>query len=137
MAAMAALVDRLRRMTAVDLGDTTWHYAVLAEYIERYPVADADGNEPNESDWAASYDMHAAAADVWLERAALASQDFDFAADGGNYSRSQVYQQYMKNAGFHASRRNIDTIETKPWPTPRLSFRDSWQGNQPEPEVWP
>lgn len=134
MAATAAMVDRLRRMANIDLLDTVYDSTALAEYIERYPLLDSDGNEPDDDDWTATYDLHGAAADLWTERAATVAQDFDFAADGGNYSRSQVHAQYMKQAAYHNSRRAIDTIAATPWPKPRRDVLDAWQGNQPEPE---
>lgn len=147
MAATAAMVDRLRRMTNIDLLDSVYDDTALAEYIERYPVLDERGEKPYtwntattpptqtaNTAWIATYDLHAAAAEIWQERASTVAQDFDFSADGGNYSRSQVYQQYMKNAAYHDSRRAIDTIAAAPWPHPRRGLLDVWQGNQPEPE---
>jgi hypothetical protein len=147
MAATAAMVERLRRMTNTSVDDVTWHYDVLAEYIERHPVLDERGEEPHtwntattpptqtaNTAWLGAYDLHAAASDVWAEKAAIVAQDFTFIADGGVYTRSQVYQQYMKMAAFHAARRAISTIESTPWPPPRLSLVSTWQGNLPEPE---
>ena len=39
-----------------------------------------------------TYDVHAAAADVWLQRMSHFSQWYDFTADGQNLSRSQAWE---------------------------------------------
>lgn len=135
MAATAALVARLRRMTNIKPIDTVWTEAVLAEYIERYPLLDADGNAPDDSDWVASYDLHAAASDVWSERASCLADDYDFSAYDASFSQSQKYAHYLKQAAWHASRRAVGTITAQPEPPTRRGLHDLWMGNQPEIEV--
>lgn len=94
----------------------TYTDAVLTDYIKSYPLADSDGNLPGDSDWQATYDLAAAAADVWEEKAAKIAQDFDFSADGASYSRSQVYENYMKNASHYRARRKPRSIRVRSWP---------------------
>ena len=43
-------------------------------------------------------DMHAAAYDVWNYKAAAAAALFDWAADGGDYKQSVLYDRYKANA---------------------------------------
>ena len=43
-------------------------------------------------------DLYAAAAEIWDEKAAAVAPNFDFSADGGNFSRSQMYAQYTETA---------------------------------------
>lgn len=78
MAATAAMRTQLRRMTQEP---TTRHYsdADLDTIIEQYPLHDLDGNSPwtedtdgatiVNPDWTATYDLHAAAAEIWLQKA--------------------------------------------------------------------
>jgi hypothetical protein len=100
----------------------------LAEAINRYPVEDARGEGPwieseddpgtleQNPDWTATYDLNAAAADIFAELAAAVVSDFDFSADGGSYSRSQKYQQLMQQSRHYRSRRNPRTITLRPEP---------------------
>lgn len=60
---------------------TTRHYSDddLDTIIEQYPLHDLDGNSPwtedtdgtltVNTDWTATYDLHAAAAEIWLKKA--------------------------------------------------------------------
>ena len=43
-------------------------------------------------------DIHAAAYDVWMWKAAAVSSLFDWSADGGDYKQSVLYDRYMANA---------------------------------------
>lgn len=43
-------------------------------------------------------DLHAAAYDVWMWKAAAAAALFDWSADGGDYKQSVLYDRYKANA---------------------------------------
>lgn len=132
MAATAAQIARVRRMTAVSddsgPGTTTYTDDDIRAFIEAHPLEDARGEGPwvesattpgtleVNPDWTPTYDLNAAAADVWEEKAAVLAQDFDFQADGGNYSRSQAYEQAMKQARHFRSRRSFNTVTMRPEP---------------------
>lgn len=141
MTATAAQIAQVRRMTA-EMDSATYDDSMIAGYIEAYPHIDEQGEEPftlssdtppvheDNLDWMPTYDLHAAAADIWEEKAATAAAQYDFSADGGNYSRSNQYEQYMKQARFHRSRRMPSTARLQKWPKevePSL-----WIGNLPE-----
>ena len=66
--------------------------------------------------WIATYDLNAAAADVWDEKAGTLAANFDFSADGSNFSRSQAYEQALKQAGRYRARRSKTTITMRPDP---------------------
>ena len=132
MAASATDKARVRRM--VNEPDTsTYADADIAAAIERYPVVDARGEDPwmestttpgtltANPDWTATYDLNAAAADLWAEKAAVLAQDFDFEADGGRYTRSQAYGQAMQMSRHFSARRNPRTMTLRPEPAPRTS----------------
>ena len=142
--ATAAQIAELRRMCA-EPTTTTYSDVALAAYIERYPLTDARGQEPytwdvstmppsqldNEA-WVPTYDLHAAAADVWNEKAAALAHLYDFSADGGSYSRSQGVAQAQAQARYHLARRNLNTI--------RLTMADgptaaNFVINWPEPQT--
>lgn len=121
MAATDLQVAQVRRMVAEPTEDT-YSDEVIATYIEKYPHIDEQGEYPytlssdlppeqeaNDS-WIPTYDLHAAAADIWEEKAAVPAQDFDFSEDSvGSYKRSQVYEQYMKQCRYHRARRMPST----------------------------
>ncbi len=105
----------------------------IRDLIEENPLIDDRGEEPffwdtstqpptkdTNEDWIVTYDLNAAAAEVWAEKASVLSQDFDFKADGADYSRSQAYEQAMKQARYYRSRRSPKTITQEPWPNSGL-----------------
>ena len=106
-----AETGRLRRMVAEPNSDNGYTDAVLSETVSRYPVADAAGETPTVADgsvnsvWAPSYDLNAAAAEIWQEKAASLAAAFDFSADGASYQRSQAVTQAQQMASFYRSRR--------------------------------
>ena len=104
MAATADQVSRLRRMCA-EPDITTYMDSDLAAVIQSHPLIDSEGRDPTHSEWVATYDMHAAAAEVWQEKAAAVAAAFDFSADGGDYKRSQMHQSALTQARFHNARR--------------------------------
>ena len=81
MTATAAQVTLMRRMIA-EPTVTTYSDSDIRGYIERYPLMDGLGNVPYvesettpgtleiNADWIATYDLNAAAADIWAEKAA-------------------------------------------------------------------
>lgn len=143
MAATAGQVARLRRMVN-EPDDTTYDDDAITEYIEAYPLIDERGEQPytwdtstdpptedENEDWIPTYDLNAAAADVWEEKAAVPAADYDFSADGGRYSRSQVYEQAMKQARYYRARRSGRTMTLRPEPS---QVEDVvWIGNLAEP----
>ena len=128
MSATAAQIARLRRMVA-EPDASTYSDDDLAAYIEDYPLIDERGEEPyvwdtttepptqdaNES-WIPTYDLNAAAAGIWEEKAAMLAQDFDFSADGAHFNRSQAYEQMMRSARYFRSRRPLRTVTQRPEP---------------------
>jgi len=131
MSATAAQIARIRRLVDEPTGDNGYTDAVIAEYIETYPGPDERGEAPytwdtstqppsketNES-WIPTYDLQAAAADIWEEKAATLAEDYDFTADGGNYSRAQAYANYMTKARYHRARRKMGTHQLHVDPPP-------------------
>lgn len=115
MTATAAQIVQLRRMVAEPTIDTYGDHD-LAAYIEAYPLLDAAGMAPDNGAWTPTYDLHAAAADIWEEKAATFAASFDFSADGASYHRSQQYQQMMQQARYHRSRRSPRTGTLIKWP---------------------
>ena len=129
MSATEEQVIRLRRMVAESTA-TTYTDADLSEYIERYPVVDGLGNDPwqeaetdpvtleENEDWTATYDLNAAAADVWNEKAAALAGNYDFATQGQSFQRSQAYAQYMRQAAYYRARRAMGSVRLQMTPKP-------------------
>jgi hypothetical protein len=136
MTATAAQILQVRRMTNEPDDEGTYDDEAIAAYIEAYPLVDENGEAPRvpdeltgemeeNPDWTATYDLHAAAADIWDEKAAVVAGDFDFSADGGSYTRSQAYQQMMQSARYHRSRRSPKTIEQVPDKAAERSYENT------------
>jgi hypothetical protein len=136
MTATTAQVARLRLMvnepTVSTYGDVE-----LKTRIEAYPLMDELGTEPYywdysttppsqvaNTDWLATYDLNAAAADIWDEKAGVLSEDYDFNADGGNYTRSQAYEQAAKQARHYRARASAKAIRLRPFPRPLPTLID-------------
>lgn len=106
MGASLAQIDRLRRLVNEPYNSSTYDDLLLTEMLEAHPLPDSDGRAPDDEEWdSTSLDVWAAAADIWAEKAAALAGEFDFGADGANYSRSQAYEHARKQAAFCASRR--------------------------------
>jgi len=130
MAVTAAQIAQLRRMVNEPTA-TVYTEGVLSEYIARYPMLDERGEKPYtwetttspptqeaNDDWIPTYDLAAAAADIWSEKAAAPAEDFDTNADGASLARSQAYEQAMKQARYWRSRRAAGTVTLYPEPRP-------------------
>jgi len=132
----AAQLSQFRRMIA-ESTTTTYNDILLTTYIEKYPHIDQFGELPMDdyglvnANWTATYDLAAAAADVWEEKAGTVIGKFDFSANGGQYSQSQQYDQYMKQCRYYRARRMPSTIMLIKYPT-ESEFDDSYIGNLPE-----
>lgn len=145
MGATAAQIAQVRRMTGL-VGSDDYSDTQIQGYIETYPLMDERGEQPytwdtstspptqdaNE-DWISTYDLNAAAADIWDERAADVAQDFDFSADGGSYHRSQVAAQYQQRARYYRSRRVPRTHTNHLYPELGTNRQAVWIGNLAEP----
>ena len=86
MAASISDVLKLRRMIA-EPTSTTYSDDDLEDIIEGHSVLDSDGYDPEEDDWTATYDLNAAAAEIWEEKATAYIGLYDFNADGGRFNR--------------------------------------------------
>lgn len=129
MAASADNIRQLRRMVAEPTEDT-YTDTDLTAYIERYPLMDTAGNDPDETDWTATYDLHAAASDLWTEKASCAASSYDTSTDFSRQYKSQAHAQMLKMARHHLSRRAI--VGMLPEVRPRPMTLDVYIGNQAE-----
>ena len=125
--------------------ETTYDDDAIQGYIETYPLLDERGEEPytwdtstspptqdENEDWVVTYDLHAAAADIWEEKAATRADYYDYSTEGKvQASDSQRYEQMMKMARYHRSRRSMKTITQHKWPEEDETKR-VWIGNLAE-----
>ena len=109
MTATEAQISKVRRMSA-ERTDKNYSDAEIQAIIEAHPLVDPSGYAPDQSNWTATYDLNAAAADIWEEKAGGRTEEHDFSADGGSYSRSQMYEMAMKQSRHYRSRRSPSTI---------------------------
>lgn len=124
---------------------TTYSDAAIQGYIEAYPLMDELGELPYtwssatppaqvaNTSWVVTYDLNAAAADIWQEKAALWADKYNFSADGGNYSRSNAYEQAMKQVRFYRAKRATKTMRGVQSPKETEGDQFPWIANLPEP----
>jgi len=118
----AAQILTLRRLTDEPL-TTTYSDALLTTFIETYPLVDELGTIPYTWDistdpptkietpyWIPTYDLQAAAGDVWSEKAAALAELYTFNADGGSHNLSEKHDHYMEMAATCRSRRSVRQI---------------------------
>lgn len=122
MSATDAQVARLRRMTDEPMS-ATYSDDDLKGYIERHPIIDACGRPPEHADWDADYDLNASAAEIWGEKAAALSGDYDVTADGADLKRSQRYEQAKAQARHYAARRKAGS--SRVFVSPRIPATDA------------
>ena len=82
------------------------------------------------SAWTATYDLNSAAAEIWLEKAAALATAYDFTADGGSFSRSQMITQAQNMAAYYRARRAARSIRLEADMNP-VEAQD-WIGNLAE-----
>jgi len=115
MAASTSDIRRLRRMTA-EPTNATYNEETMAAYLEAWPLIDSQGRSSTEAEWTEAYDLHAAAAEIWEEKAAAVAHKHDFSADGANYSSSQMFDNFMERARYHQARQKalVRTVAKRP-----------------------
>lgn len=137
----AAMIAQVRRMTD-ETTTATYGDDLITTYIASYPLIDGRGEQPfswdtseeppveeDNDDWIPSFCLHSAAGDIWEEKAAALSGNFDFSVDGGNFSVRQKHENCLVQARRHRSRRAAKTInlirETR-------ALSSAWIGNLAE-----
>lgn len=123
MAATSDQIARVRRMVN-ELTTTTYSDIAIQAYIEAHPLPDENGTEPRVLDlsttppsyvystsWYPTYDLNAAAAEIWEEKAAALAAQVDFSADGGSYSQSQAHANALAMSRFYRARRSAKTVD--------------------------
>jgi len=147
MTVTAAQIAQMRRMVAEPTA-TTYSDALLESIIELYPTIDERGTMPYywvqtggvptqtaNANWIPTYNLNAAAAQIWDEKAAAIANQYDFKADGGDYSRSQAFKHATEQAKYYRSRRGLSTFKLYKSPKESASSslnNESWVGNLPE-----
>lgn len=122
MGATAAQVLQVRRMTD-ERTEASYTDEALEAIIEAHPLMDPRGEVPGTWDestepptwevnanWIETYDLHAAAAMVWEEKAAALAGEYDLTAEGVVIHNSQKYDHAMDMARFHRSRRAVAVV---------------------------
>lgn len=80
-------ISKLRRMIAETAADSIYTDEILSEMLDAWKG-----------------DLNATAAEIWDEKAAAVAASFDFEADGGKYTQSQLVAQYGMMAAKFRSR---------------------------------
>lgn len=98
-------IARLRRLIN-EPTETYYSDTALTDYLTRNQCIDSAGRRPyaNDPNYVTTHDVYRAAAEVWDEKAALSSAEFDYSGDGSNLSLSQLHDHALKQAAFCRSR---------------------------------
>lgn len=92
------------RVLVVEPTSALFSDAQLADFIAQAWYWDSASRDPSHESWIATFDLNAAAAEVWQVKAGNYAADYDFAADGGRYDRSQRHAHAMQQARHYRVR---------------------------------
>lgn len=81
-----------------------------ADYISGIITFSADTSGSAYMLTARSYDLNAAAADIWRNKAANAAKYYDFQTDNHRVSKSQLYKQYMDMAKVYEAQSDTQSF---------------------------
>lgn len=90
--------------------------AAVAELLRMARTVDASGLAPSDEDWTPTYSiqgLYRAAAEGWDIKAAKASGNYDFTADGQTFRRSQVIDHCRAQAAIWRRKTNRSTTITE------------------------
>ena len=117
-----AIVYQQYRLGATDVESGTAVFKVedTAGTVSGYTVDYARGivtfiaDQSGESFWWSgfSYDLNAAAADIWRMKASHVANLVDFSTDGHSVKRSQQAKQYLDMAGYYQNRSVSEGVTT-------------------------
>lgn len=124
MSASAFDLERLRRMIN-EPTESLYNNETLVTYIETYPVIDSEGRVSTDEGWTAAYDLNAAAADLWEEKASLVQTYYNFSADGGKYDQDKLFETAMDKSRYHAARRKPSSKQSHKSPKEINTNEDS------------
>ena len=146
MTATASMRFQVRRWTN-EPDESTYTDALLSSLIECYPLQDERGVDPYYYDtttdpptqvatrgWYPTYDLHAAAADIWDDKAAALGETIDRPHQqpiNGYNKETQPRDFALAQARYHRSRRAAQTGKLIQSPS-RTRRGASWIGNLPE-----
>jgi hypothetical protein len=82
----------------------------IADEVAKIP--DTAGNAPSATAYTDTYDLYRAAAEGWRQKAGMVAEEFDFEAEGGSFSRSQKYRNYLAMAARYAGMAKHMTTRT-------------------------
>jgi hypothetical protein len=108
MAVSESMIQKVKRFTG-EVGSLEYHTDII-NAIASHPLLDAEGNAPSDDAWIPTYDLNLATSEIWEMKAAVLAQDYDFSEGSTSYTRSQAYEQAMKQAARFRARRAPRTI---------------------------
>ena len=112
-------VKRIRRMIA-EPTSITYTDSDLIALIEEKQSVDINGLYPDDSNWTPTYDLFLVASEIWLEKASIVSDEFDFHADGGTFQREQKHKMALEQASYYASRSKGYNLKMKQDPLTKI-----------------
>lgn len=74
-------------------------------------MKDEFGYTPADNLYTNTVDLYRAAAEAWRMKAGMVADGFDFQAEGASFTRSQVYDHYMQQAGRYAAMAHQLTVQ--------------------------
>lgn len=134
MPASSDQILQVRRWVDDVAAPQTYTDAAIKAIIETYPLLDERGVEPYYFDmtttpptktetpgWYPTYDLHAAAAHIWEEKAAALALDIDCQTESQfgtiNKPLTQRRDFAVKQARYHRGRRAVNTVTPMSWPS--------------------
>jgi hypothetical protein len=99
----ASFVTRVTSLVAADRRPVLTEAEVVAS-IQGHPMLDADGLSPEDSGWTQTWNLYAILAELWDMKAGKVAGDFNFKADGGDYSKGDVMAHCLAMSAQYAAK---------------------------------
>lgn len=112
---------RLGRLTAA-AREPLLTVEALDDILAANRLVDPYGRLPTDLDWIPTYDLNAAAADGWGEKAGIAAGDYSFTAAGKTFNRHQVHamclamEKRFRRRGFASVCIRPGVLPPSSWP---------------------
>lgn len=121
--ALTLLRDKVAATSRPTLSDDS-----LSALLDQHPRPDREGRLADDTDWAGSWDLNAAAAEGWRLKGAKVAGDYTFSADGASYNRGDVLANCLAMEQKYAAMSSSVLSIGEPVTDRRLPT--GWDGNQ-------
>jgi len=114
MALSAAETTRIRSLVSESTDDVFSDVDIQTVSDAMAKVVDSSGYAPSHASYVDTYDIYLIAAELWRIKAGNFADEFDFAAEGGRFNRSQKYRMALDQSKRYSDMSKYRSSGTAP-----------------------